>query len=398
MRQFLCMSQGPGAEGGTAGRRSRSTSGATIRTRTAARHTATGNPDNVSISGLQRMSDLLSAAVAPGAHPVERSGPVLGDGVGLGQQSARSRTAFREPLRARWVSEALYRMWYAGVSRRHVVLPARRRRARREVPVRPLHTLLGRRLLRPAEAGAAGLPRSRSSPFGSGRNVRVWGRTPPSSTTTTVVLERSARAGGVRVGTAEGESESGSSRGACPRPSAAATVPASPGGEASLGFSLKRAARLSGSARRSDSRSRSPETATGLSGPRIPRRNSDHRSSGGACNADSVHAMKPIGAATINHSGSRRLLRARHRPAARHRLRLAVFTDHLFWRENGRDLLRSRLPELRGRHGAAVRAAGDDRAGASRARRARITSCRPRWRSRPCPGSTTSRARERSSR
>ena len=52
----------------------------------------------------------------PRAHPVERPGPVLGLGVGLGQQPARpAGRAARRCTRA-GSSEALYRMWRAGVS------------------------------------------------------------------------------------------------------------------------------------------------------------------------------------------------------------------------------------------------------------------------------------------
>ena len=152
---------------------------------------ASGNPTSISISGLQRMGDLLRAAVRARARSVERCRSSTGSRSGPGTATRPTRGRARGAARPLGVGGAV-----PDVVRRGqpcvLVLPARRRRAGREVPVRPLHPLRGGVYCdRPKLALQAF--RFPFVALRQRRKVRIWGRTPPSSTTTTVVIERSAR-------------------------------------------------------------------------------------------------------------------------------------------------------------------------------------------------------------
>ena len=71
--------------------------------------------DDVSVAELPEMKTVLDAAVRAGHVRLDRARPVLGDGVLVGQRSARP-GGVPASLEGRWVAEALYRMWSAGVS------------------------------------------------------------------------------------------------------------------------------------------------------------------------------------------------------------------------------------------------------------------------------------------
>jgi hypothetical protein len=196
----------------------------------------TGSTDSISISGLKRMGDLLRAAVRHGR--VRSSGPVQYWVSEWGWDSnPPDPQGVPEALHARWVSEALYRMWSAGVSlatwffiRDGAGIDARFKSG--------LYT-------RCAEGISCDRPKlalqAYRFPFvalrGAGR-VRIWGRIPPSSTTTRVVLERSRKGQWNRVASARVNPAGIFSR-RLPRAKRGRYRARIPGGEASRGFSLK---------------------------------------------------------------------------------------------------------------------------------------------------------------
>ncbi len=196
----------------------------------------TGNPDSVSISGLKRMGDLLRAAVK---HGRVRSGGAVQYWVSewAWDSNPPDPRGVPEALHARWTSEALYRMWSAGVSlaswfflRDGGGQDARfqsglyTRCAAGVACDRPKLTLQAFRF--PFVA------------FRHKRYVRVWGRIPPSSTTTRVVLERSRKGQWARIGTAKVNPGGVFTRRL--RPARRGRYRARiPGSEASRGFSLK---------------------------------------------------------------------------------------------------------------------------------------------------------------
>ena len=75
----------------------------------------TGNLDSISISGLERMGDLLRAAVRHGR--ISSRGPVqFWVSEWAWDSNGPDPKGVPLALHARWTSEALYRMWHAGVS------------------------------------------------------------------------------------------------------------------------------------------------------------------------------------------------------------------------------------------------------------------------------------------
>jgi hypothetical protein len=198
------------------------------------------NPDDVSISGLNRMGDLLRAAIGQGR--VQSSLPVEYWVSEWGWDSnPPDPRGVPEALHARWVSEGLYRMWYAGVG---VATWFFLRDGAGRVDARFQSGLYTR--------CAAGVYCDRPKlalrafrfPFVAlreNRKVRVWGRVPPSSTTAAVVLERSRNGGWVRVGSTS-VNPAGLFTRLLPFGRRGRYRARIPGGDASLGFSLKRPA------------------------------------------------------------------------------------------------------------------------------------------------------------
>jgi hypothetical protein len=196
----------------------------------------TGSEDSISISGLQRMGDLLRAAIRHGR--VKSSGPVQYWVTEWGWDSnPPDPEGVPEALHARWVSEALYRMWSAGVSlatwfflRDGSGIDARFKSG--------LYTRCGDgpHCDRPKLAVQA--YRFPFVAFRQAGRVRIWGRVPPSSTTTRVVVERSRKGQWVRAGSAK-VNPGGIFWRRLPRAKRGRYRARIPGGEASRGFSLK---------------------------------------------------------------------------------------------------------------------------------------------------------------
>ena len=86
-----------------------------------------GHPDSISLGDMARLQRLLRTAARQGRINLERNGQVLGHGVWLGTAPADPK-GVPLGLHARWVSEALYRSWDAGVTRFCLVPAARRSR------------------------------------------------------------------------------------------------------------------------------------------------------------------------------------------------------------------------------------------------------------------------------
>jgi hypothetical protein len=197
---------------------------------------AGGSPDNVSLSGLRRMADLLTAAAAFGR--VQSSVPLNFWVTEWGWDSnPPDPDGVPEALHARWVSEGLYRMWHAGVSVASwfFLRDGGRRDARFQSG---LYTRCsgGIHCDRPKLA-----LRAFRFPFVAlreRRKVRIWGRTPPSAKTTTVIIERSRDGTWERVGSARVNAAGLFSR-RLPDRRRGRYRARIPGGDASIGFSLK---------------------------------------------------------------------------------------------------------------------------------------------------------------
>jgi hypothetical protein len=195
------------------------------------------NPDDVSISGLNRMGDLLRAAIGQG-----RVRSSLGVEYWVSEWGWDSNPpdprGVPEALHARWVSEGLYRMWYAGIS---VATWFFLRDGGRGVDARFQSGLYTRC------SGGVACDRPKLAlrafrfPFVAlrqRRGVRIWGRIPPSSTSTTVALERARNGGWIRVGSTR-VNHAGVFTRLLPRSGGGRYRARIPGGEASLGFSLR---------------------------------------------------------------------------------------------------------------------------------------------------------------
>jgi hypothetical protein len=196
----------------------------------------TGSPDSVSISGLQRMGNLLRAAIRYGR--VQSNSPTqFWVSEWAWDSNPPDPQGVPQPLLARWVSEALYRMWSAGVDlaswfflRDGAGATARFQSG--------LYTRCG-------DGAACDQPKLTLQAFRfpfvairHKRYVRVWGRVPPSSTTTRVVLERSRKGQWVRAGSVA-VSPGGVFTRRIRRAKRGRYRARIPGGEVSRGFSLK---------------------------------------------------------------------------------------------------------------------------------------------------------------
>jgi hypothetical protein len=197
----------------------------------------TGNPDSVSISGLPAMGKLLRAAVRYGR--VQSSGPVqFWVSEWAWDSNPPDPQGVPQSLHARWVSEALYRMWDAGVSLATWFFL----RDGAGQDARFQSGLYSR--------CADGVYCDRAKPslvafrfpfvaFRGAKGVRIWGRT-PTGYEGGVVIERSRRGKWTRVRSVRTNS-AGIFTKLLPKARRGryrARIP----GEASLGFSLKRPA------------------------------------------------------------------------------------------------------------------------------------------------------------
>ena len=134
-----------------------STSGATTRTRQAIPTHHADLPNDISLPDLWKMRRLLDAAVRAGT--LKSRGPVRFWVTEFAwDTSPPDPKGVPEELHARWVAEALYRMWAQGVSLVTWFLIRDQSWARRPFPIRSLLQRRGRDLLRHAEAGADRLP------------------------------------------------------------------------------------------------------------------------------------------------------------------------------------------------------------------------------------------------
>ena len=152
-----------------------------------------GHPDSISLGDLPRMQRLLKAGVRQKRDRLARRCPVLDHRVRLGHARPPIPRACRSALHARWVSEAIYRSWNAGVS---LFVWYRLRDG-------PTTGAVQSGLwLRCATGIACDQPKKPSLqafrfPFvayRSGKRVRVWGRT-PGGAKGSVTIERSAKGG-----------------------------------------------------------------------------------------------------------------------------------------------------------------------------------------------------------
>ena len=114
-------------------------------------------PNDISLPDLWKMRRLLDAAIRAGT--LKSRGPVRFWVTEFAwDTSPPDPKGVPEELHARWVAEALYRMWAQGVSLVTWFLIRDQSCADRPFPIRPLLQRRGRDLLRHAEAGADRLP------------------------------------------------------------------------------------------------------------------------------------------------------------------------------------------------------------------------------------------------
>ena len=192
MREVLCLSEKLKTVPELRAAACSSTCGATTPTRRAARPTRPPPATAISLGDMPQMQRLLKAAIAAGRIASARPGAFWVTEFGWDTAPADPK-GVPLALHARWVSEALYRMWNAGVSLVRLV-PAARRPAGRAGPVRAVVPLRRRASRATAEARvAAGVPvpvrgvplRQAACASGAGPRTASRGR---------VVIERSRKA------------------------------------------------------------------------------------------------------------------------------------------------------------------------------------------------------------
>ncbi len=153
------------------------------------------SPDDVSISGIPRMKRLLQAAVRAG-H-VESSSPSVPLWVTefAWDSNPPDPKGVPEKLRARWVSEALYRMWRSGVS----LVTWFKLRDDATLGRPDSATFQSGFYLRCGELSCDKPKlslyafRFPLAAFRSGRRVYVWGRTPSGKRATVIVQQKTGR-------------------------------------------------------------------------------------------------------------------------------------------------------------------------------------------------------------
>ncbi len=197
----------------------------------------TGSPDSISISGLQRMGDLLRAAARHGR--IQSNGPVqYWVSEWAWDSNPPDPRGVPEALHARWVSEGLYRMWSAGVSLASWFFL-------RDGGGQDAKFQSGL-YLRCAGGIECDRPKLALQAFRfpfvalrAKRYVRIWGRVPPSSTAARVVIERARKGQWVRAGSAKVDPGGGVFTRRLRKAKRGRYRARILGGEASRGFSLK---------------------------------------------------------------------------------------------------------------------------------------------------------------